>query len=267
MTAPAAFVAPPKVTTYSTMLRSIPELSGRSMRMTVRPSRRRMNSGVTITRAAGTSLPAWDLMIRLFSKDLAGRRDFGIADADFLKKSHQRGKALRSAYKYRPPVVLGATKTNRIHCSLGPDLRTFPATDMAGDQPGRLTVRDAVVRTRTRYISLIRALLRQQGYRVPSGRAEAFVQRVSAVRLPGRLFSTIAPLLAITRHLNAQLAYSDEAIDEGVKSRPAIWSVTSRLVSSGMDLSLERSPASPWATRIRSFAHTRAAAMVEFTSP
>src|SRR6266478_4057927 len=43
---------------------------------------------------------------------------------------------------------------------------------------GRLLVRDALVRTRTRYISLIRALLRQHGYRVPSGSAESFVHRV-----------------------------------------------------------------------------------------
>jgi len=47
---------------------------------------------------------------------------------------------------------------------------------------GRLLVRDAVVRTRTRYISLIRALLRQRGYRVPSGGAENFIHRVQ--RLP-----------------------------------------------------------------------------------
>jgi transposase len=78
---------------------------------------------------------------------------------------------------------------------------------------GRLIVRDAVVRTRTRSISLIRALLRQQGYRVPSGSAEACVQRVAAVTVPGRLLSTLAPLLAIMRHLNAQLAYSDQAIE------------------------------------------------------
>ena len=77
---------------------------------------------------------------------------------------------------------------------------------------GRLTVRDAVVRTRTRYISLIRALLRQQGYHVPSGSAEGFLHRVRAMTLPGRLVSTIAPLLAVMRHLNAQLAYSDETI-------------------------------------------------------
>src|SRR5574342_571425 len=65
---------------------------------------------------------------------------------------------------------------------------------------GRLPVRDAVVRTRSRYISLIRALLRQQGYRVPSGSAEGFLHRVRAMTLPGRLVSTIAPLLAVMRH-------------------------------------------------------------------
>jgi hypothetical protein len=58
--------------------------------------------------------------------------------------------------------------------------------ESGGDSPhpsrvrGLLLVRDALVRTRTRYLSLIRALLRQQGYRVPSGSAEAFVPRVRA---------------------------------------------------------------------------------------
>jgi transposase len=74
--------------------------------------------------------------------------------------------------------------------------------------------RDARVRTRTGYISLIRALLRQHGYRVPSGSAEAFPRRVLAVPLPGRLLSTIAPLLAVLRYVNAQLAYSDAAIEQ-----------------------------------------------------
>ena len=78
---------------------------------------------------------------------------------------------------------------------------------------GRPLVRDALVRTRTRYISLIRALLRQQSYRVPSGSAEAFLSRVRALALPGPLLSLIAPLLAVMRHLNRQLAYSDETIE------------------------------------------------------
>src|SRR5215831_10340487 len=51
---------------------------------------------------------------------------------------------------------------------------------------GRLGVREALVRTRTRFISLIRALLRQHGYRVPSGSAQGFIDRVEALSLPGQ---------------------------------------------------------------------------------
>src|SRR5262249_57690029 len=92
----------------------------------------------------------------------------------------------------------------------------------------RLTVRDALVRTRTRYISLIRALLRQHGWRVPSGSAEGFPRRVLALPLPGRLRSEVAPLLAVMRHLQPPLAYSDERIaavtatDERVRRLPSV---------------------------------------------
>lgn len=98
-------------------------------------------------------------------------------------------------------------------CLLGAYRPAHRLSDLQRHVRGRLLVRDAVVRTRTRYISLIRALLRQQGYRVPSGSAEGFLHRVRALALPGRLVSTIAPLLAVMRHLNAQLAYSDETIE------------------------------------------------------
>src|SRR5215475_7255266 len=60
---------------------------------------------------------------------------------------------------------------------------------------GRLAVRDASVRTRTRYITLIRSRLRQAGGRVPPGTAEGFSRRVLALPLPGRLRSEVAPLL------------------------------------------------------------------------
>ena len=44
---------------------------------------------------------------------------------------------------------------------------------------GRLAVREALVRTRARYISLIRALLRQERLRVRSGEAEKFLERLT----------------------------------------------------------------------------------------
>jgi len=86
-------------------------------------------------------------------------------------------------------------------------------SDVQRQVRGRLGVREALVRTRTRYISLLRALLRQHGYRVPSGSAEGFVARVAALPLPGELRSLIAPLLAVMLPLNRQLAYSDGVIE------------------------------------------------------
>lgn len=83
-------------------------------------------------------------------------------------------------------------------------------------------MRDALVRTRTGYIAVIRSLLRQHGYRVPSGRAEAFIVRVRALPLPERLLSEIAPLLARMRHVNQQVAYSDTRIEALTTTDPRV---------------------------------------------
>src|SRR5215468_3496773 len=120
-------------------------------------------------------------------------------------------------------------------CRLGAYRPAHRLSDAQRHVRARLTVRDALVRTRTRYISLIRALLRQHGWRVPSGSAEGFPRRVLALPLPGRLRSEVAPLLAVMRHLQPPLAYSDERIaavtatDERVRrlqSMPNIGPVT-----------------------------------------
>ena len=116
---------------------------------------------------------------------------------------------------------------------------------------GRLLVRDALVRTRTRYISLIRALLRQQGYRVPSGSAEAFATRVRTLAVPGPVLSLIAPLLAVMRHLNRQLAYADETIErvaahdervQRLRTVPSVGPVTAAAFVATIDVSPEEGP-------------------------
>jgi transposase len=107
-------------------------------------------------------------------------------------------------------------------CLLGAYRPAHRLSDAQRHVRGRLLVRDALVRTRTAYISLIRALLRQHGYRVPSGSAEGFLRRVRALALPGRLLSQIAPLLAVMRHLNRQLAYSEQVIEEVTAHDPRV---------------------------------------------
>jgi transposase len=107
-------------------------------------------------------------------------------------------------------------------CVLGAYRPAHRLSDAQRHVRGRLGVRDALVRTRTRYIALIRALLRQHGYRVPSGSAQGFLQRVRDLPLPGRLLSVIAPLLAVMRHLNRQLAYSDTTIEHLAAQDPRV---------------------------------------------
>ena len=107
-------------------------------------------------------------------------------------------------------------------CLLGAYHPAHRLTDPQRHVRGRLGVRDALVRTRTRYLSLICALLRQHGYRVPSGSAEHFIQRVQRLPLPGRLLSVVAPLLAVMRPLNQQLTYSDATIEHLAVQDPRV---------------------------------------------
>ena len=129
-------------------------------------------------------------------------------------------------------------------CLLGAYRPAHRLSDAQRHVRARLTVRDTLVRTRTRYISLSRALLRRHGWLVPTGSAEAFPRRVLALPLPGRLRSEFAPLLAVMRHLQQQLAYSDERIaavtqtDERVRrlrSVPNIGPVTAAAFVAALD--------------------------------
>jgi len=107
-------------------------------------------------------------------------------------------------------------------CLLGAYRPAHRLSDPQRHVRGRLGVRDALVHTRTRYISVIRALLRQHGYRVPSGSADSFVDRVRGLPLPGRLRSVVAPLLAVMRPLNRQLAHSDATIEHLAVQDPRV---------------------------------------------
>ncbi len=98
-------------------------------------------------------------------------------------------------------------------CLLGAYRPAHRLSDAQRHVRGRLAVRDAVVRTRTGYIALTRALLRRHGWRVPTGSAETLSRRVMALSPPGRLLSEVAPLLAVMRLVDQQLAHSDAVIE------------------------------------------------------
>ena len=103
-----------------------------------------------------------------------------------------------------------ATRTRRVNtdrrdarslaeaCMLGAYRPAHRTSDAQRHVRARLAVRDTLVRTRTGYIALIRALLRRHGWRVPTGSADTFIRRVVALPLPGRLLSEVAPLSIVS---------------------------------------------------------------------
>lgn len=99
-----------------------------------------------------------------------------------------------------------------------------------------LRVRDSLVRTRTRWINVVRALVRGEGLRLRSGDTATFVERVEELELSGGLRALVRPVLELLGPVNEQLRIVDKQVvelkkaDERVRSlqtAPAIGAVTS----------------------------------------
>jgi transposase len=75
-----------------------------------------------------------------------------------------------------------------------------------------LAVRDALVKTRTRYVAVIKALVRRDGLRLPSGNAEHTERKLVALELPPVLATELAPLRALWEPLGEQLALANDRL-------------------------------------------------------
>jgi transposase len=76
-----------------------------------------------------------------------------------------------------------------------------------------LRIRRHLIRVRTQTINLLRATVRQEGYRIPSGGAESVPARVRALPLPGALAATVRPLCAVLDRLAPAIRHADRALD------------------------------------------------------
>jgi transposase len=83
----------------------------------------------------------------------------------------------------------------------------------------QLAVREAMVRTRSRYISLVSTLLRRDGLRIHnSGYTPTFLKRLAELQLSEALQAEIAPLVLLLQSLNEQIKQADlrlRALAEG----------------------------------------------------
>jgi transposase len=94
-------------------------------------------------------------------------------------------------------------------CRLGAYRKAHRSSDERRHVRAELAVRDALVRTRTRYIGLIKALLRRDGLRLNSTASHLFAQRIATLDASPQLRSELQPLLDLLEPLNAQIDAAD----------------------------------------------------------
>ena len=103
-------------------------------------------------------------------------------------------------------------------CRLGAYRPAHRTSDRQRDVRAHLSVRETLVRTRSKYISLIGALARREGCRIEAGPSPSFARRVEAAGLPAHTLAQIEPLLGMLVVLNEQIKLADKRLEEIVKA-------------------------------------------------
>jgi transposase len=111
-------------------------------------------------------------------------------------------------------------------CHLGAFRPSHRSSDESRLLRKHLCVRDVLVQTRSRMISLCRSLLRQEGVRVPSGGAVTFARRVRALELSSELRDAVEPLLKSHEDVCAQLDLVDKKVEQAVKDDERVQRLT-----------------------------------------
>lgn len=76
----------------------------------------------------------------------------------------------------------------------------------------QLVVRDALIRTRTRYVNVVRALTRREGLRVATGGPEHLERKLAVLPLAPELVAELAPLRVVLEPVNGEIARADEQL-------------------------------------------------------
>lgn len=107
-------------------------------------------------------------------------------------------------------------------CRLGAYRKAHRASDERRHIRAQLAVREALVRTRTRYIALIKALLRRDGFRLNSTSSHLYQTRIAELEVSTNLQAELQPLLTMLAPLNEQINAADVTINELGRSDPAV---------------------------------------------
>lgn len=97
-------------------------------------------------------------------------------------------------------------------CRLGAYRRAHRVSDARRHVRAQLAVREALVRTRTRYVSIAKALVRRDGLRVAASESHLVAKRISALELSPALGNELAPLFTVLAPINEQIAAADRQL-------------------------------------------------------
>src|SRR5919106_3036199 len=98
-------------------------------------------------------------------------------------------------------------------CLTGTYRKAHRTSEVRRRLKAQLAVREALVRQRGKHITLVGALVRQQGLGGGTGRAEEFLKRLEKVELTTDMKSLVTPLLSVMETLNAQIQVLDAALE------------------------------------------------------
>ena len=107
-------------------------------------------------------------------------------------------------------------------CRLGAYRSAYRLSNERRHVRAELAVREALVRTRTRYIALAKALVRRDGLRVASGEAHLVAKRITALDLSDGLRAELVPLFQVLGPINEQIAAADHRIAVVAHADPAM---------------------------------------------
>ncbi len=107
-------------------------------------------------------------------------------------------------------------------CERGTYRRAYRSTDSQRQVRAELIARETLVQTRTKYISVIRSMLRREGIRVQSCAAGYFRAQVERMSLPEHLRAATRPLLEVLSLLDEQISQADGKLAEVATQEPVI---------------------------------------------
>jgi Transposase and inactivated derivatives len=107
-------------------------------------------------------------------------------------------------------------------CMLGAYRATHRVSAEQRHVRSELAVRDALVRTRTRYVALIKAAVRREGLRLSQGDAERTASKLGEIELREEVVCELAPLLTLMVPLNREIESADKRLEEFGKGNPVL---------------------------------------------